>query len=368
MTKTGSWVFVAKAKTTVGKALINATGAKITITINISDPCVAGAVDPKTVDQTAKYVIGQTNPLRIKWAGFTFTEPKCNDGSIPFPTCYSGYVDAKLPVAAWKQDLYANEWQAPEWVISSITDEKLLLKTYTLTYSSVYLTKKTENQVVKLTINDKCEAIDEVNAPVIKVTTPTFTEPIEYHLSDTAIAVTIPKFSIVPSDCVMTIKVTIPAALETLVKLNSAGTVLHFDGKKTVIGTYTITAQAKTPQGTLIPGAIVKMPVIIKAAKMGDIPVRQITTIALATAASFTSAVAGVATRMPSVEVKGATPKAVAVAEVSGNTSIDGDIKIDAKAVEPTVEVDSQNAGADTADESANDIGVGVDSFDDNAI
>jgi len=353
MTKTGSWVFDLTARTTVGDKAITVTGAKITVTINVSDPCVAGAVDPKLVDQSAMYVIGQKDPLRIKWAGFTFSNAKCNDGSIPFPTCYSGVVDTKLPVAAWKQDMYANEWQAPEWVIAT-SDVKLLLKTFTLTYSSVYLTKKTENQVVKLTINDKCEAIDKVNAPVIKVTTPTFSEPIEYHLSDPEMAVTIPKFTIVPSDCVMTLKVTIPAALEGLVKLNTAGTVLHFDGKKTEIGDYTITAQAKTPVGTLIPGAIVKMPVIVKAAKVAGTAVRQITTIALSTAAAFSGALVGTAGKVGSIpKTGGATATKASVAE-SGSISPDGGSN----------GVVSENSGAEIDVDSAKSADTDVESAD----
>lgn len=65
---------------------------------------------------------------------FTFTNYKCNDGTIPFPTCYTGTIDSLLPATiSITEDRLANEWQAPEWVVFT-EDTDLLLETYVLTY------------------------------------------------------------------------------------------------------------------------------------------------------------------------------------------------------------------------------------------
>lgn len=287
VSKAGTWVWDLVAKTTVGGVPITATGASIRITIEVTDPC-ATATDPDIEDRPAKYVIGQTNPLRIRWAGFTFTNYKCNDGSIPFPTCYSGVIDATLPATiSITEDLLANEWQAPEWVVFT-DDTALLLETYVLSYSSVYLSVKTDTQIVNLVINDHCEAIEEENAPVIKVTTPIWEEPAEYYLSGAPLEIIIPAFTIVPSDCVMSLKVTIPTELAEIVLLTTA-TLLTVWGPIAVTGEYEITVQAKTPQGTLIPGAILEIPLHVHAAKMGNIPVLQVTTIALSVGSALVS-------------------------------------------------------------------------------
>jgi len=76
--------------------------------------------------------VGLERTTDITWAGFTFTSQYCNDGTIPFPTCYSGTVDEDMPDGVVTYDKYT-DWQKPKWVIAT-EDEDLIGTTYTLTY------------------------------------------------------------------------------------------------------------------------------------------------------------------------------------------------------------------------------------------
>lgn len=103
----------------------------------------------------------------------------------------------------------------------------------------MYLGEDTDTQTVNLVINDHCEAILEENAPVIKVTVPTWEDPVDYHLSGAPMEVIIPAFTIVPSDCVMSLKVTIPTELAEITTLTSAN-LLTIWGPIAVTGEYEI--------------------------------------------------------------------------------------------------------------------------------
>lgn len=73
------------------------------------DPCDT-ATDPTLVDRQAYHYTGLSRTTDITWAGFTFTSKYCNDGTIPFPTCYSSTVDSDMPAGSWTLDQYS-DWQ-----------------------------------------------------------------------------------------------------------------------------------------------------------------------------------------------------------------------------------------------------------------
>jgi len=285
--KKGKWVWVVKGQTDVSNAAIVASGAQVTVTLNVIDPCDT-ATDPTLEDRQVYHYTGLERTTDIVWAGFTFTESVCNDGTIPFPTCYAGSVDSDLPTAAWTWDKYT-DWQAPKWVIET-EDTTLNGETYTLTYYSQYDSLTTDTQTVTLTIYGKCEALDYV-----VTTAPTMTDEVAYRLGGLAATVTIPAFTVVPADCVQTLVVTIPSALATVCTVSGANQ-LAFEGKKgdVPIGAYEITAQAKTAAGFLVPGAILTIKVSIENQQATSGALQEIVTTALATSAAlFGGGVAG---------------------------------------------------------------------------
>jgi len=254
--KKGTWVWVVKGQTDVSNAAIVASGAQVTVTLSVIDPCDT-ATDPTLEDRQVYHYTGLDRTTDIVWAGFTFTSSVCNDGTIPFPTCYSGTVDSNLPTTAWTWDQYT-DWQAPKWVIST-EDDTLIGETYTLTYYSVYDSLTTDTQTVTLTIYGKCESLADVTTTV-----PTMTDEVAYRLGAPAATVTIPAFTVVPADCVQTLKVTIPSALATVCTVSGANQ-LAFEGAvgAVEVGEYEITAQAKTAAGFLVPDGILTIKVLI---------------------------------------------------------------------------------------------------------
>lgn len=185
----------------------------------------------------------------------------CNDGTIPFPTCYTGTVDATLPTDAWSYDKWT-DWQVPKWVIST-EDEDLHGETYTLTVNSNYDGYVTNTQTILLTIYGECE--DQSH---ISVTVPTLTEKISYALGAPAATVTIPAFLVVPATCVQTLVVTIPTTCSDVVTSVTGTDKLKMEGAtdSTVEpGDYIVTVQPKTAAGFLVTDAILEITITITA-------------------------------------------------------------------------------------------------------
>lgn len=135
---------------------------------------MAPTADPALADMQVYHYTGVDKTTYIAWAPFTFSSHYCNDGTIPFPTCYTGAVDADF-TTGWSFDQWTDQ-QVPKWVIST-EDETLHGETFTLTVSSNYDGYVTNTQTILLTIYGECE-----DQSFISVTVPTLTEKISYAL------------------------------------------------------------------------------------------------------------------------------------------------------------------------------------------
>lgn len=309
----------------------------------MTDPCDT-STDPDVKDIQVYHYTGLERTTTITWAGFTFDNDVCNPGVIPFPTCYTGTVDSDLPSTAWTFDTWAGDWIAPTWAIAT-EDVQLHGTTYTLSYSSILNTVTTQTQTVKLTIWGKCEALDWV-----KTTVPTFTQEAAIALGGAATTVTIPAFTVVPAECVQTLVVTIPTALASVCTVSGPNQ-LAFEGKPGDVeqGEYTITAQAKTAAGFLVPDAILTMKVLLQqpSNKLG---LQEIVTTALATSAAlFGGGVKSAGSlSMGGAAKVGPGPKAK-VAGAGADSFVDtGDVSTGGSSVET-----SSDASADANDMSA---------------
>lgn len=207
----------------------------------------------------------------------------------------------------------------------------------------MYAGLTTDTQTVLLTIYGKCEALD-----VTRTTVPTMSGEVAYRLGGPAATVTIPAFTVVPAECVQTLKVTIPSALATVCTVSGANQ-LALEGKQgdAPAGEYEVTAQAKTAAGFLVPDAILVIKVRIEAPASSTAgPIQAIVTTALATSAAlFGGGVAGTSSLSG-----GLAPSAAAGASTSSGAGADSFAAGDTASVEPTSDVVAGESSADAND------------------
>jgi len=187
-------------------------------------------------------------------------------------------------------------------------------------------------------------------------------DEVAYRLGGAKTTVTIPAFTVVPADCVQTLKVTIPTALAKVCTVTTDGKQLAFEGAADagVPGEYEITAQAKTAAGTLVPEAILTIKVKLEAASgtaggSASVSLQATVTAALATSAALFGASSAVAGGLSA----GAVSAGAGTSAGSSSGSVTAD-NIDASAAAADTSADGSGTATD-ANEVGGDVAEGGD-------